>query len=665
MQADGRPAKRSRHSHLVGIRYVTDSALASVLQCLRSDGSLSSSVSGISRRNLKKHSEAFVEQPTVYGSAMQKIKLPLADGGTWDWDVLHPGAYLNLCAQTKSFAQLLGVRLQECPSTLGKPWHLLYYADECTAGNMLAIDQSRKSWCIYYSWKELGHEALAHDSAWLVGGIIRHNIVKKIAGGFGTVFKHHLQHFFGNEFDLRLGVTVHAAGHGILILFSTLGLVLADESGHKSMWDFKGAGGWRCCGLCSNVVNERYLPIVDGSSLVSHTCTDHSKFRFATNESTWAAVDNVARATTKKERIELEKMFGIVHNPNGVLLCRGLRAIARPTDVIVYDIMHCILTNGTLALELQLFILRARSLGFLSFEVVANFMGHWHWPKHVGAPKTLWSQRHDDSSNEFFKGGASELLSYYPAFRELVKQSAFTSAMASQVKSLFALCHVLDGWAVIQRGQVPARWAESIAYWYQCFQEAWPDVTPKPKHHFCMHLPRHLARHKCLPALFVNERRHKTYKNYAKEITASTGFERSVTISMVNDHLRNMREGETLRTGIYHRNPRSADAAWCSECGFHSAEIALSGSCHGVETSVGDMVFLRMEGGITAAEVMLHVLPSELGFQVVVRLHVFAEGLWVPRGGLALVPIDCIIGPAIWKAAKGGRQLIELPCVEY
>jgi len=449
------------------------------------------------------------------------------------------------------------------------------------------------------------------------------------------------------------------------MLFSKLGLVLGDESGQKYMWGFKGAGGMRCCGLCSNIVNERcQLPIDEGSSLVSHTCTDHRRFRLATNESIWASVDKVASTTTKKDRLELEKMLGVVHNPHGILLCRHLRAIARPSDVIVFDFMHCFLTNGTLALELQLFTLRARSLGLLMFEEVANFMEQWHWPKHVRAPSSLWSQKHDDSSNEYFKGGASDLLSYYPAFREIVKRSVKTATMASQVKSLLALFHVLDGWALIQRGQEPVRWAEAIAYWYQCFQQAWPDVTPKPKHHLCMHMPLHLAKHKCLPALFVNERRHKTYKNFAKAITAATGFEKSVTISVVNDHLRNLHEKDALRMGIYHRSPRSADSTWCSECGFDSAEIALSGSCHGVETSVGDMVFLSLGGETRAAEVMLHV-KSELGFQLVVRLHVLHERRWIPRGNVELVPIECIIGCAIWAEARGARLLIKPPCLMY
>ena len=107
MEADGSIAKRARLGKLVGIRYVTDSALSEILKALKADGLLVLDVTGTSRRNLKKHAEPLVNTTTVYGQIIRSIKLPLQSGGTWDWDVPHPAAYINLCAQTESFGRVL------------------------------------------------------------------------------------------------------------------------------------------------------------------------------------------------------------------------------------------------------------------------------------------------------------------------------------------------------------------------------------------------------------------------------------------------------------------------------------------------------------------------------------------------------------------------------
>ena len=65
---------------LVGSKYVTDSALSSVLHGLRDNGLLSPTLKGLSRRSLKRHTEGSVLEPTVYGPVFQTIRLPLEGG---------------------------------------------------------------------------------------------------------------------------------------------------------------------------------------------------------------------------------------------------------------------------------------------------------------------------------------------------------------------------------------------------------------------------------------------------------------------------------------------------------------------------------------------------------------------------------------------------------
>ena len=69
------PTTRHPFANVVGVKHVTDSALASTLATLRDEGHLSSGASGISRRNLKRQAEQSVLTPTVYGELIQTLKV--------------------------------------------------------------------------------------------------------------------------------------------------------------------------------------------------------------------------------------------------------------------------------------------------------------------------------------------------------------------------------------------------------------------------------------------------------------------------------------------------------------------------------------------------------------------------------------------------------------
>ena len=189
------------------------------------------------------------------------LELPLLDGGSFSWVLPHPAALLNVLARAPVFAEMLVERLAAVPSTFEKPWELIMYVDECSCGNLLARDPSRKCWAIYVSYKELGLEILPHESAWQVAGILRTQTAATIDGGFATAATMYLECVFGRleGANFRHGVTVHTAS-GVLTIFATLGFTIGDEAALKSLWRFKGSSGFRPCGVCANVVNTRLVP---------------------------------------------------------------------------------------------------------------------------------------------------------------------------------------------------------------------------------------------------------------------------------------------------------------------------------------------------------------------------------------------------------------------
>ena len=303
-------------------------------------------VSGSSRRTLKRKQIQQVQEPTVFGTPIRTIDLPKIGGGVVRWTgAAHPAAMLNHMAKTKAFSDILKDRMSKCKPTFRQPWRLIYFADEATSGNLLRRDPTKKAWCIYFTWVEMGTALMSMDISWIYGGIIHINKVKEVDGGFGTVFKHHMDYFFGQQCDLRNGITIHTADSEVLMLFSTLGMVLADELGTREIWGLKGSGSWRPCALCANVVNARFgFEEHVTRDIVLHTETDPRKLKLHTDESVFAIIDKLRKASTSR-CAELEKIHGFHHQRHGVLQCLQLRSVVKPS-CISYDFMHCFLTNG-------------------------------------------------------------------------------------------------------------------------------------------------------------------------------------------------------------------------------------------------------------------------------------------------------------------------------
>lgn len=396
-------AKRLKKSSLVGIKGVTESALSAVLGALRDQGALSDDFGGISRRVLARDLEESVQVPTLYGPPIQSISLPTSSGSI-SWELVNPFAVLNLLAQkVPGFGSALRGRLAERPCSPDQPWSIIYYTDEASTGNLLHIDPSRKSWLFYWSFKEFG-PLLSNESCWFLGGVLRTQRASKVRGGLSSIFKHHLRVFFGSDRNMHdQGVTIHCADGGVLMLWATLGLTLADEAALKGLWSLKGSSGTRPCGRCANVVNHRAgLDLGDTSVLVDSRCADRSRFVRHTNATIWLAAERVVNEVlSPMARRELEMVLGVNANPDSVLLDLDLRREARPADCIFYDFQHCFLVGGVVALEFFLIMEKCRDARILSYSDVHSKLQEWNWPAWVSTPpRKLCDRKHEASSKE-------------------------------------------------------------------------------------------------------------------------------------------------------------------------------------------------------------------------------------------------------------------------
>ena len=183
---------------------------------------------------------------------------------------------------------------------------------------MLARDPSRKSWCVYFSFKEFGQELLSHDALWFIGGVLRQDNVDEITGGFGTAFSLHLRLFFTGMASMRTGIFLETP-FGSCMIFAELGKALADTAGIKFMFDLTGPSGHKPCGKCRNVVNTRSnLALAAGGLAVDHTCTDPRKFVKHTEASFNSVCARVERSGIT-ERKNLQTRLGVMYNPHVII----------------------------------------------------------------------------------------------------------------------------------------------------------------------------------------------------------------------------------------------------------------------------------------------------------------------------------------------------------
>ena len=184
---------------------------------------------------------------SLLGSVVETMSVPPISGGADIslpfvnpiklWDVLFREGCEGYCRLLRLLPR----------SSESKPWQIIAYGDEIIPGNVLRLDNNRKTFCIYFTVKEFGPSALHHVSAWFPWCMVRANVYKEIAGGMSTVWCKLLRHLF----------IVMGAGHGVMTanlgkVYLSMGNILADGAAIAQTFQFFAAGALLPC-TCLNV----------------------------------------------------------------------------------------------------------------------------------------------------------------------------------------------------------------------------------------------------------------------------------------------------------------------------------------------------------------------------------------------------------------------------
>ena len=92
-----------------------------------------------------------------FDSVQHVIKVPLQEGGHWDWHLCHPGLLVTrIVSESAALQGAFKEALRRHPCTQERPWRLMVGFDEHIPGNKLKLQPARKSMNLSFNFVELG-----------------------------------------------------------------------------------------------------------------------------------------------------------------------------------------------------------------------------------------------------------------------------------------------------------------------------------------------------------------------------------------------------------------------------------------------------------------------------------------------------------------------------
>ena len=132
------------------------------------------------------------------------------------------------------------------PPTPESPWSLILYTDGVTPGDPLTPMNKRKFQACYWTFLELGANALSKEESWFTVMTELETVVAKVSAGLSQLFACIILLFFDSTgFNMSTAGVELPLPSGRIMLFYKLKMVLQDGGAHKQVWQSRGDGASR------------------------------------------------------------------------------------------------------------------------------------------------------------------------------------------------------------------------------------------------------------------------------------------------------------------------------------------------------------------------------------------------------------------------------------
>ena len=475
---------------------------------------------------------------TPFGPMLQQISLIGKDGAALQMHVAHPAAVLwKAVKECKPFRAFLLLMLQKNPSSPDSPWHLLLYSDEVVPGNPLACLNRRKFHAIYWTFLELGVNALSHEESWFTIATEYSIHVNLVSAGLSQVIGALLKLFF-DKGGTDMAVT------GILLEFEdepirlwvVMGGVIQDGGAHKSVWHCRGDGASKYCLICKNLFTEECkMCNEDGTNMLCCRATKETDLVRATGREVRANARHLARVAgtmSTPDFTHLQHALGFTHHPHAILLDRSLDDIIDPVEHYMHDWMHACFVDGVSNVLLYLLFESYIAKGNLNiYSTFGTYLSNWCWPGRFRFDQSQLSAIFDESrvathrKSNHIKCNASSMLSILVVAAVFVQQvlMVIPSACPAECTAFLLFVDIIDLIMATSRITIPPeKLLDAVEKFLEAFAAVWGYEWMTPKFHWLLHLVDQLRKLRRLLNCFCLERNHKVPKRYATELTHMT-----------------------------------------------------------------------------------------------------------------------------------------------
>ena len=228
-------------SRLLHTGSISKTGLASILREVSSGSSGSSSTKHWARKLGRADHGRF-------DSLRLAVDMPLADGGSFSWELAHPGRLLaETVANSPGLQRIYLDAVGRSPPSVQNPWSLIVAFDEFAPGDKLKVDNRRKAMVMSFAFRELGQAALTRTSVWSTPVIVRSCMIQQVVGGWPHFLKIILKLLLLDPCGLATGGVPLELNGAPLMLFARLGNILSDGEGLQRAYHWKGHAGLKPC----------------------------------------------------------------------------------------------------------------------------------------------------------------------------------------------------------------------------------------------------------------------------------------------------------------------------------------------------------------------------------------------------------------------------------
>ena len=441
----------------------------------------------------------------------------------------------HACMHSPHFSKIVLDAMEKHPCSPSSPWKLILYQDGVDPSDGLAKNHSRKSAVYYWSFVELGMQALSKEEVWGVVTVARYSEYTQLAGKSASLFKIVLDQFFGETHNLRrTGCSLRFPNGERKLLLAEPSVLLADMPALSECLLTKGHAGIICCPLCVNATLQN-TSATDAlheltEAAVSIANTDFNAFTKHTDESIRYTVQGLRdshqqlldKKITKAEFEEIEISKGFVWHPilNETIL--NNRFNLQVASMLMFDGAHIYVHDGLADNELGAFMKVFHSnQSATCYNELGAYVSSFTLPKSAPSLKHLFttSANKNNAKNKHFSCTGSECLTLAPILARYIRHVVIPRGeFLDHCASMLAVLDVLEVLQAVKTGTVNHKTLrKAIVKHLVLFKTCYGESAFKPKHHYALHLPRMLKNHGFLLMTFTHERKHRLVTRYTRD----------------------------------------------------------------------------------------------------------------------------------------------------